>query len=105
MTTALFELWVTTVFFPKIEQHCLDLAYDGRVVLLMDGLGFHHTGRFLAECKTCQIDALFLISHPSDQIQPLDVLTFVLMKQGFPVSKFHRLSNLQSNKVVRMLGA
>jgi hypothetical protein len=105
MTIALFELWAMTVFFPTIEQRRLDLAYDGRVVLLMDGLGFRHTDHFLAECKTRQIDVLFLIPHASDQIQRLDLLTFALMKQGFSASKFNRLSNPQSNKVVRMLGA
>jgi hypothetical protein len=104
MTTALFELWATTVFFPTIEQRLLDLAYDGIIVLLMDGLGSHHTNRFLAECNTRQIDVLFLIPHTSDQTQPLDFLTFALMKQGFSALKFNRLSNPQSDKVVRMLG-
>jgi hypothetical protein len=105
MTTALFELWATAVFFPMIEQLHTDLAYDGRVIFLMDGLGFYHTGRFLAECKTRQVDVLFLIPHTSDQIQPLDLLTFAFMKQAFSASKFNRLANQQSNKVVRMLGA
>jgi hypothetical protein len=98
-TAALFELWAATVFLPTIEQRLPDLAHDGRVVLLMDGLESHHTSRFLAECKTPQIDVLFLIPHASDQIQPLDLLTFLLMKQGFSASKFNRLSNPQSNKV------
>jgi hypothetical protein len=30
MTTALFELWATTVFFPTVERRRQDLAYDGR---------------------------------------------------------------------------
>jgi hypothetical protein len=105
MTTTLFELWAKTVFFPMIEQRHLDLAYDGRVVLLLDGLGSHHTDRFLAECKTRQIDFMFLIPHASGKIQPLDLLTFALMKQGFSAPKFNQLLNPQSNKVVRMLGA
>jgi hypothetical protein len=71
----------------------------------MDGLGSHHIDRFLAECKTRQIDVLFLIPHASDQIQPLDLLTFALMKQGFSASKFNRLLNPQSNKVLCVLGA
>jgi hypothetical protein len=74
-------------------------------MLLIDGLGSHHTDRFLAECQTRQIDVLFLIPHASDQIRPLDLLTFALLKQGISGSKFNRLSNPQSNKVVRMLGA
>jgi hypothetical protein len=105
LRTALFELWTTTVFLPTIEQRLLDLAYDGRVVLLIDGLGSHHTDRFLADCKTRQIDVLFLIPHASHQIQPLDLLTLGLMKQGFSASNVNGLSNPQSNKVVCMLGA
>jgi hypothetical protein len=59
----------------------------------MEGLGSHHTDRFPAECKTRQIDVLFLIPHASDQLQPPDLLIFALMKQGFSASKFNRLSN------------
>jgi hypothetical protein len=105
VTTALFELCETSIFFPTVKQRRTYLAYDGRVVLLMDGLGFHHTDRFLAECETRQIDVLFLIPHACGQIQPLYLFTFVLMKQGFSASKFSRLVNPQSNKVVHMLGA
>jgi hypothetical protein len=35
------------------------------------------------------MDVLFLISRASDQIQPLDLLTFALMKQGFSASKLN----------------
>jgi hypothetical protein len=105
MTTVLFELWATTLFFPTIEQRHLGLAYNGRVVFIIDGRCSHKNYRFQAECKPRPNDVLFLIPHASDQIQPLDLLTFVLMKQGFSASKFNRLLNPQSNKVVRMLGA
>jgi hypothetical protein len=88
MTTALFALWATILFFPTIEQRRTDIAYDSRVVLLKDGLGPHHTDRFLAECEIRQIDALLLIPHASDQIQPLDLLTFALMKSGFSGPRF-----------------
>jgi hypothetical protein len=71
----------------------------------MDGLGPHHTDIFMAESQTRQIDVLFLIPRASDQIQPLDLLTFALMKQGLSASKFHKLENSESNKGVRMLGA
>jgi hypothetical protein len=89
MTSALFEFWATTVFLPTMEQRRLDLVYDGRVMLLIDGLGSHHTDRFLAECQTRQIDVLFLIPHASDQVQPLNLFTFAFMKQGFSALKFN----------------
>jgi hypothetical protein len=105
MTTALFELRANTGFFLTIEQRRTDLPYDSRFVLLMDGLGSHHADQLLAECEIRQIDVLFLISHVSDQIQLLDLLSFALMKRGFLASKFNRLVNSQSDKVVRMLSA
>jgi hypothetical protein len=71
----------------------------------MDGLGSHHVGQFLAECAARNIEVLFLIVHASDQLQPLNLLTFAMTKQTFSASKFNRLMNRQSNKVVRMLGA
>jgi hypothetical protein len=96
-----FELWATTVFFPTIEQRPRDLGYQDKALLLMDGLGFHHTEQFLAECSVRDIELLFLIAHASNQLQSLDALTYAMMKQTFSASKFTRLANPQSNKVVR----
>jgi hypothetical protein len=39
------------------------------------------------------IEVLFLIAHASDQVQPLDLLTFAMMKQTFSASKGNRLVN------------
>jgi hypothetical protein len=48
---------------------------------------------------------IFLVPHSSHQTQPLDILTFALLDQRFSNSKFERLANAQSNKIVKMLGA
>jgi hypothetical protein len=50
MTRSLFELWATEVFFPMIEQRRTERNYQGKVLLLMDGLGSHHTDLFLEQC-------------------------------------------------------
>jgi hypothetical protein len=105
MTCSLFELWADRVFFPGIEARRQQFDYQGPVLLLLDGLGSHHTDNFLQQCANRNIKVKFLVPHSSDQTQPLDLLTFALMKQRFSSSKFCRLSNAQSNKVVRMLGA
>jgi hypothetical protein len=104
MTTALFELWAITVFFPTVERGRQDLAYDGRALLLLDGLGSHHTVEFLRECEARKIEILPLIPHASDQIQPLDVLIFALLNQTFSASRFNQLANPQSKKSVHTLG-
>jgi hypothetical protein len=74
-------------------------------LLLLDGLDFHHTDEFLQTCASQDIDVLFLVPHSSDQTQPLDVLTFALMKRHFSGARFSRLENPQSNWLVQILGA
>jgi hypothetical protein len=105
MTRSLFHLWADRVFFPTITERRAKFSYEGKVVLLMDGLGAHHTDEFLQECEARNIDVVFLVPHSSHQTQPLDVLTFALLKQRFSNSKFERLANAQSNKIVKILGA
>jgi hypothetical protein len=105
MTRSLFELWATEVFFPMVEQRRMERNSQGKILLLMDGLGSHHTDRFLEQCTERAVDVLFLVPHALDQTQPLDLLTFALMKQRYSASKFQRLANPQSNQVVRVLGA
>jgi hypothetical protein len=60
---------------------------------------------FLQTCASQDIDVLFLFPQPSDQTQPLDVLTFALMKRHFSGSRFSRLENPESNRLVRILAA
>jgi hypothetical protein len=105
MTTHLFELWVREMFFPAVAQRRAEVGYTERALLLLDGLGSHHTDEFLQTCAGQDIDVLFLVPHSSDQTQPLDVLTFALMKRHFSGSRSSRLENPQSNRPVRILGA
>jgi hypothetical protein len=93
MTRKLFESWATTVCFPIIDQRRRDLGFQGKALFFMDGLGFHHAEQFLVECAARNIGVLFLTAHASHQLQPLDFLTFAIIKQTFSVSKFDRLVN------------
>jgi hypothetical protein len=104
VTTALFETWAISIFFPTIEQRRMEHGYHSKATLLSDGLTSHHSEKPLAECSTRDLKVIFMIPHASDQTQSLDLLTFVLMKQRFSASKFGRLENPQSKKVVRILG-
>jgi hypothetical protein len=105
MTATLFDRWSDEVFFPAIEKRRLLFGYAGKVIVLMDGLGAHHTDTFLQQCEAKNVRVIFFVPHSSDQCQPLDLLTFALLKRHFSSSNFHRLENPQSNKVVKMLSA
>lgn len=96
MTARLLELWATEVFFAMIEQRRAEHNDYGKALLLMDGLRARHTDRFLEQCAEHEVEVRFLVPHVSDQTQPLDLLTFALMKQRDSSSKFNRLSNPQS---------
>jgi hypothetical protein len=98
-------LWAKKVFFPTIDQRRRDLGYQDKALLLMDRFGSHHAEQFLVGCAARNIEPLLLIAHATDQVPPLDLLTFDMTKETFSASKFNRLVNLQSNKVVRMLSA
>jgi hypothetical protein len=105
MTQRLFEMWGREVFFPTLEERRRQFRYDGRALLLMDGLASHHTPSFMEECGRRGVDVIFLIPHSSDQTQPLDVLTFGLLKQRFAASTFKSLQSKQANLIARILGA
>jgi hypothetical protein len=105
MTTVLFQKWAEEVFFPTIEDKRKRKDYQGPCILVMDGLGCHHTDRFLEECQDRNIYVIFLAPHSSDQCQPLDLVTFALLKRYFSQFTFDRLPSAQSNKIIKMMGA
>jgi hypothetical protein len=97
--------WTRKVFSPAVAERRAQFGCMKRALLLLDGLGSHHTDEFLQTCAGQDIDVLFLVPNSSDQTPPLDVLTFALMKRNFSRSRFSRLENPQSNQLVRILGA
>jgi hypothetical protein len=105
MTREPFQLSAEMMFFPTIDEHNRDLGDQRKALHLLDGIGSHHIEQFLAECTAPNIEILFLIVHASDQLQPLDFLTFAMMKETFSASKLNSVVNHRSNKVVRILGA
>jgi hypothetical protein len=105
MTTKLFEMWANDVFFPTVEERRSQAQYQDPALLILDGLGSHHSEAFLEECEHRNIYVIFLVLHSSDQVQPLDLVTFGLLKHYFGQFTFNFLPTAQSNKVVKMMGA
>jgi hypothetical protein len=105
MTVSLFMIWADQVFFPTIEDSRVRTGYQGPALLILDGCSSHHQVEFLDECEHHNIYVLFLIPHSSDQCQPLDLVTFGLLKRYFTQFTFDLLPNSQSNKAINMMGA
>jgi hypothetical protein len=93
------------MFFLAVEERRRYFCYKEKAVLLLDDLGAHHTDRFLDACSERNIKVVSLILQSSDQIQPLDLMTFALLKQHYSSSKSSRLARAQSNQVVCILSA
>jgi hypothetical protein len=93
------------VFFHEVRERLAQFQCSGRIGSLMDDGRFHHTDPFLQRCQEEQIDVIFLVPHQPDRNQPLDLMTFAMLRQRLSASMVDRLSSIQSNEIVRILGA
>jgi hypothetical protein len=105
MTSKLFELWSMVVFFPAVAELRRTFGHDGKAVLILDGPTCHHTPVFEGECRARNIELVFLVPHSSDQTQPVDVITFSVLKGHFARARVARVNRPQSRQIVRMLGS
>lgn len=105
MTTKLFNQWAKQIFIPSVEELRQKENYDGPAILILDGLSAHHSDDFLELCKDNNIIVKFLVPHSSDQCQPLDLVTFALVKREFTKKGFEQFNTYQSSQVIKMLTA
>ena len=84
INTQIFCEWFDNVFINTIREKRQATGYDGDAVLIMDGFIAHHKcvedpdrASILEREK---IKILFIPPHSSDQVQPLDLVTFNLQK-------------------------
>jgi hypothetical protein len=60
---------------------------------------------FVTEAIDRNIYPIFLVPHSSDQYQPLDLITYGLMKRFMSAGQLISLRSRQCQKLVRLLGA
>jgi transposase len=105
MTMSIFLLWAEEVFFPAVEAKREEMGYSGNAILILDGLSAHHSEVLLAACADRKVEVVFLVPHSSHLTQPLDLVTFGLLKAAYVRSISGNLETRQSNQVVKMLTA
>jgi hypothetical protein len=92
------------MFFPHMEQARTVLGhYHGPAVLILDGLSAHHTEAFNTEAKDRNIYPIFLVPYSSDQCQPIDLITYSVMKRFMSSGPIRFLPSDQSHKIVKAL--
>jgi 4-hydroxybenzoate polyprenyltransferase len=71
--------WLKKVFIPQTQPHN---PSEPRL-LVLDGHESHETTEFMWECYFNNIQLLFLPSHTSHVLQPLDLAVFFLLKTSY----------------------
>jgi hypothetical protein len=103
MTKKLFELWMTTVFIPDLQQRRERMNYRGRAILIMDQFSGHRYENLGAQCSDNNIFIKYLVPHTSHLCQPLDLVTFAMLKRHLNANKPRQGRSKQSNKIIKML--
>ena len=105
VNTELFCKWMDHEFLPSIQKKREETGYQGKAILLLDGFSAHHKCVEDDERKK-QIDQLnvkviFLPPHSSNQIQPLDLVTFALQKKWKRNIKVEKNFSYQSQQIIK----
>ena len=95
-TNALGVLWLTTVFLPETQPK----NSDQWRLLLLDGHGSHESVDFMYEAWINKVYLLYLPTHTSYVLQPLDVSLFSPLKHYYRqeynvVAQFHDTHEIQ----------
>jgi hypothetical protein len=105
MTKAIFERWINTIFIPDLQQRRTRLKYDGPAILILDQFSGHSYEKFSEQCSANNIIVKYLVPHTSHLCQPLDLVTFALLKRSFNAIKSRQARTMQSNKLIKMMRA
>jgi hypothetical protein len=82
-------LWLEKVF----EKHTMTRAQGKYRLLILDGHTSHESAEFDLFCKNHQIIPLYMPSHSSDKLQPLDVGCFAPLKEAYGAEVMRSIQN------------
>jgi hypothetical protein len=103
ITTPSFGDEAGEVLFPDFDETREKLQYDEHTMVLLDGCSAPHGDWFERECLYQAFHCTLLPSHPSDQLQPLDLAIFGIDKSEAARHRPSRGLNPQTIKVIKMV--
>jgi hypothetical protein len=80
ITETLFINWIEIAFLVRINDLRQKFAYEGPVILFVDGHSTHVTTRLIAFCGANRIILVWLVPHGSHISQPFALCFFGLFK-------------------------
>ena len=97
ITGDVFMQWLTDIFVPHVEATRETLRrqlgpFNERAVLILDGCSCHTNERFRQSLELKIITMMFLVPHTSHLSQPLDLVTFGLVKRVMRDSATYKLN-------------
>ena len=105
VNTEIFCKWMDGEFLPSIQIKREKTGYTGKAVLLLDGFSAHHKciedPVRKANIEKLNIDMVFIPPHSSNQVQPLDLLTFALQKKWKREIKIDKNFSYQSQQIIK----
>ena len=109
LTSELFKFWLYSCFFPELQAKREEFQYFGPSCLIMDGFKGHV--KAYEDIKNIfeenNVKVIFIPPHSSDQVQPLDLLGFNLLKLAknrFNIS-FDEGTSEQTREIVRIMNS
>ena len=79
--------------------------YTGKAILILDGFSAHYKciddPTRKANIEKLNIDVVFIPPHSSNQVQPLDLLTFALQKKWKREIKIDKNFSYQSQQIIK----
>ena len=101
----IFLRWVSEICVPYLREQRKRTGYLGEAALLLDGCSCHDPERITALLAPENAKAHFLPAHSSDQIQPLDLGIFGVMKARMAGMQTDASFGPVSRQIMRMFDA
>ncbi len=103
VNTNSFEHWFKTQFLTSLHNLRQKYQYNGKAIVIMDGLKAHYNLIEKIDCQNENIIFHFLVAHSSDQTQPLDLGIFGVMKHF--EQNFQNIKQLsrQTNQIIKVI--
>jgi hypothetical protein len=105
LSTTIFECSIMTGLIPYIAEERGRTGYSGPALLILDRCACHGTERVRQAPVECHIRPVLIPTHPSDQVQPLDLGIFSTFKRLYMKRLALAVTIHQSGQIIRMCEA
>ena len=78
---SIFYHWAEKILFPEIKKRKSEIKSEKNAVIILDNFLSHCSPEFHEKCEKEEIKFLYIPPHSSHLLQPLDLVTFSILKK------------------------